>query len=194
MKWSVIDSLSIHPHILNGLIAVLCLWQRALCAEANQMAKSSCKKAPWVIDHIPAQDVFLAVLQSDLAFKGRVVLLSRVLSIFVSRVDVQVAASTGESQSTGEKLMWRFGKTTQEHFITHSLTTKMVLPGAASQSTLDTLYPQKKSLQSSLIDKKLICGEMGWDPKHLPYWNHLVKLFSFFLNSTKMKLFWHCIY
>ncbi len=55
--------------------------------------------------HIPAQDIFLAVLQSDLAFKGRVVLLSRVLYIFVSRVDIQVAASTDESQSTGENLI-----------------------------------------------------------------------------------------
>ncbi len=69
------------------------------------MAKSSCKKAPQVIDHIPAQDVFLGVLRSDLAFKGRVVLLSRVLYFFVSRVDIQVAASTDESQSTGENLM-----------------------------------------------------------------------------------------
>lgn len=152
MNWPVIDSLSIHLRILNGLIAVLCLWLRALWAQANQMAKSSCKKTPWVIDHIPAQDVFLAMLQLDLAFKGKVVLLSRVLAISVSRVEVQVATSSDASQSTEENLMWRFGKTTQEHFITHSLTTKMVLPGAAFQSTLDIFSKKKRRyLQSCFI-------------------------------------------
>ncbi len=117
--------------------------------------------------HIPAQDIFLAVLQSDLAFKGRVVLLSRVLYIFVSRVDIQVAASTDESQSTGENLIWRFGKITQEHFITHSLTTKMVLPGAASQSTL---YISSTKVFAKLFNQQII--DLWRDG---PYWNHLVK-------------------
>jgi len=145
MKWPVIDSPSIHLNILNGLTPVISLWQRALWAEANQVVKSSCKRAPWVIEHIPAQDMYLAEIQSGLEFKSRVVLLSSILSIFDSSVEVQVAASTDASQTTEENLMWRLGKTTQEHFITQSLTTKMVLPGAAFQSTLDIPVSPKRT-------------------------------------------------
>lgn len=139
MKWPVIDSLSIHPHILNGLIAVYAYGKEPCVLKQikwlNQVVKKPLESSI-IYQH---KMYFLAVPQSDLAFKGRVVFLSRVLSIFVSRVEVQVAALTDVSQSTEENL-----KTTQEHFITHSLSTKIVLPRAASQSTLDISSKKKE--------------------------------------------------
>lgn len=197
MKWPVIDSLSIHLHILRRLTPVISLWQRALWTEANQVVKSSCKKSPlshWT--YTSTRYIFSWVsVRFGIQKQGCVSFKYSLHLCFQCRGTVQVAASTDASQITEENLMWRLRKTTQEHFITQSLTTKMVLPGAASQSTLDIpLSPKRNNLFTKLFHQQLIdLWRDGLRSKTLLYWNYLVKLLSFYklLNSKNIILILH---